>query len=78
MNSDTDWETYEQSGYPLLLIIILEKHILSHTEDIYTFASVYEKEQTLHTFHQKKLTNDQWYDKFNTKSGTYNSIGVNI
>ena len=41
MKSDTDWEIPEQSGDPLLIIKVIEYNIISQTEDIYPFASVY-------------------------------------
>ena len=43
---------------------------------MYPFASVYEKERTLYTFQQNDLTNNQWYEKFNTRSDVTNFIGV--
>ena len=37
---------------------------------------MYEQEVTPYTFHQNYLTNDQWYEKFNTNSDVANAIGV--
>ena len=71
-----DWEISEHSGNPLLLIQVTEKRVLSQTEDIYPFASVYEQERTLYTSHHNYLTNDQWHEKFNTRSDVANSIRV--
>ena len=76
MMSDPDWETSEQSGDPPLLIIVIEKHVVSHTDNIYIFASVYKQEQILYTFHQNDITNNQWYENFDTKYDIANAIGV--
>ena len=73
MKSDPYWEILELSSD---MILIIEKHILPQTEDMYPFASVYEQERELYTFHQNDLTNDQWYEKFNTRSDVAKSIGV--
>ena len=70
------WKTSKNSGDPLLLIKVIQKHILTQNDDIYKFASLYKHEQTIHTFHQNKLTNDQWYEKFDTKYDVINAIGV--
>ena len=43
---------------------------------MYPFASVYEQERKLYTFHQNDLTNDQWYEKFITRSDVAKSIGL--
>ena len=37
---------------------------------------MYEQEQTVYTFHQNYLKNDQCYNKFNTRSYAANGIGV--
>ena len=55
---------------------VIEKHVLSQTEDIYPFALVYEQELTLYTFHHYDLTNDQWCENFNTRLDVTNAIGV--
>ena len=74
MKSDPEWEILEQSDDPLLLIQVIENYVLSHIEDMYSFASVYEQERTLYTFHQNDLTSDQCYKNFNTWSDAAISI----
>ena len=49
---------------------------LEQTEDQYPFAIVYEQEMSLYYFHQKTMTNDQWYERFNAKVDVGTSIGV--
>ena len=55
---------------------IIEKTIFAQTEDQYPFATVYEKEVEFYSFHQLNLTNDQWYERFNTKVVIVSAIGV--
>ena len=61
---------------PLQLINIIEKTVLAHTEDQYPFAIVYKQKLSLYGFHQNTVTNDQWYERFNTKVDVGTSIGV--
>ena len=37
---------------------------------------MHEQERTLYTYHQNVITNDQWYEKFNTQSTDANGIVV--
>jgi hypothetical protein len=55
---------------------LIEKTILAQTEDQYPYATVYEQECTLYSFAQNSLTNEQWYERFNTKIGVGSVIGV--
>ena len=43
---------------------------------MYPFAKVQKQERTLYTFHHNDLTNDQWYNKFNTRPDVDNDIRV--
>ena len=43
MKSYPEWEISEHSGEPLLLIKVIEKNMMSQTEDMYPFDSVYKK-----------------------------------
>ena len=40
---------------------------LAQREDQYTFATIYDQEQSLYSFRQENLTSAQWYERFNTK-----------
>ena len=44
-------------------------------EDQYHFTIVYKQDLLLYGFHQNTMTNDQWYEKFNTKVDVGTSIG---
>ena len=50
--------------------------MLARTEDQYPFAIVYAQEILLYVFHQNLLTNNQWYERFNTEVHVGTSIGV--
>jgi hypothetical protein len=60
----------------LTLLTLIEKTILAQTEDQYPYATVYEQESALYTFTQNTLTNDQWYERFNTRIDVGSAIGV--
>ena len=76
MKHDTDWTTASESYNPLTLFRLIEKTILAQTEDQYPFATVYEQESALYSFNQNILTNEQWYERFNTKIDVGTAIGV--
>ena len=78
MKQDNVWQTTPSSYDPLSLIGMIEKTVLAQTEDQYPFAIVYEQELSLYGFHKNVLTNDQWYEKFNTKVdvGDANTISM--
>ena len=76
MKQDNRWQSTSYSYDPLSLIDIIEKTVLAQTEDQYPFEIVYEQELSLYGFHKNVLTNDQWYEKFNTKFDVGDAIGV--
>jgi hypothetical protein len=76
MKHDPDWTTTSASYDPLVLFKLIEKTILAQTSDQYPFATVYEQEMSLFGFHQNVLTNDQWYERFNTKVEIGKAIGI--
>ena len=76
MNQETYWTTVLQDYEPLALIDLIEKAVLAQTEDHYLFAIVYAQEISLYGFHKNILTNDHWYDRFNTKVDVGIAIGI--
>ena len=76
MNQDTSWVMVETSYDPLALVDLIENTVLAQTEDHYPFAILYKQELFLYVFHQNTFTNDQWYEKFNTKVDGGNVIGL--
>ena len=57
---------------------LIDKTILSQTEYQYPLTTMYEQEVAFNIFHQYNLTNDQWYERFNTKVDIGSSIWVTI
>jgi hypothetical protein len=74
MKHHPDWANTQSD--PLALIRLIEKTILSQTEDQYPFATVYDHETALCNFSQNTLTNAQWYERFCTKVDIGNAIGI--
>ena len=76
MKHDIDWIPASESYDPLTLFKLIEKTILAQTEDQYPYATIYEQECTLYSFNQNNLTNEQWYERFNTRIDVGSAIGV--
>ena len=76
IKQDFIWTTVATSYNTLQLIRIIDKTVLAQTEDQYPFAIVYEQKLSLYGFHQNIMTNDQCYERFNTKVDVGTSIGV--
>jgi hypothetical protein len=76
MKHDTDWNLASVSYDPLTLFKLIEKTVLAQTEDQYPYATVYEQECTLYSFNQNTLSNEQWYERFNTRIDVGGAIGV--
>ena len=75
MKHDPDWETTTKSSDPLLLLDLIEKIVLAQGADQYPFTTIYEQQRELMAFQQNNLTNEQWYERFNTKVGVAKAIG---
>jgi hypothetical protein len=76
MKQDVDYSTVTQSYDPLTLYRLIEKTLLSQTEDQYPIATVYDQEISLYNFRQDDLNNAQYYEKYNTKIDVGEAIGV--
>jgi hypothetical protein len=76
MKHDPDWTSTSESYDPLTLFKLIENTILAQTEDQYPFATVYEQESSIYSLDQHSLTNEQWYERFNTKIDVGSAIGV--
>ena len=76
MKHDKDWDKVSQSYDPLLLLNLIERNILSQTEDQYPYATVYEQERALYSYQQNKQTNQQYYERLNTINEVGKAIGV--
>ena len=67
MKHDPDWYTTSESYNPLTLLKLIEKTILAQTEDQYCYVRVYNQVCSLYCLHQHNLTNEHYYEIFNTK-----------
>jgi hypothetical protein len=76
VKQDADWNAASESYNPLTLFKLIEKSLLTQTEDQYPYATVYNQESALYSFSQNNLTNKQWYERFNTKIDVLSAIGV--
>ena len=75
MKHDLDWYNTIESYNPITILKIIEK-ILSQTEDQYCFTTVYTQECALHCFNQQNLTNNHYYESFNTKDNFGEAIVI--
>ena len=57
-----EWESVNESADPLGLFNLIEKTVLSQTDDQYPPAIVYKQERSLFGFQQQLLTNEQYYE----------------
>ena len=76
MKQDVMYTTVVTSYNPLQLISIVQKTVLTHMGDKYPFARVYKQELFLYGFYQNNMTNEQWYERLNTKVDVETAIGV--
>ena len=75
MKYDPNWDTVSASYDPLKFMALIEKTILTQTEDQYSFATMYKQKLAFYSFCQHNLTKDQWYERFNTKVDIGSAIG---
>ena len=78
MKHDPDWLTVCKSIDPLTLYTLIEKTVLSQSDDCYKYATTYARVYDLykHTQAEGNLTNDKWYHQFNTKVDVGIAVGV--
>ena len=76
MKYDPDWEVTSASFDPLTLTRLIEKTTLAQTADQHPFATVHDQEQSLHSFRQQGLSNEQLCEKFNTRVDIGKAIGA--
>ena len=78
MKHDPDWLTACKSSDPLRLYTLIEKTVLSQSNDCYEYATTYAHVYDLykHTQAEGNLTNDKWYHWVNTKVDVGIAVGV--
>jgi hypothetical protein len=77
MKCDRDYVSCIASNDPLRLKGLIERTIISQSENKYIFATLYEQEVGLFGFQQNKLSEDQWHERFNTRVAIGDTLGVN-
>jgi hypothetical protein len=78
MKQDKSWATVSVSYKPLELYKLIKRVILKQTEDQYLVAALWEQLSNVANAKQGKLTNNEWYDWFNTKVELAESVGVSF
>ncbi|MGL5935255.1 MAG: hypothetical protein ACRCZI_06490, partial [Cetobacterium sp.] len=76
MKCDSDYTRCIASNDPLRLKSLIERTIITQSDNKYVFATLYEQEVGLFGFQQNKLTEDQWHERFNTKVSIGDTLGV--
>ena len=70
------WDKKSTSYDPLRILALIEKTVLDQTEDQYPFATVYKQECSNYSFSHNTLSNEQWYERFNTKIDVVSAINL--
>ncbi len=78
MKQDKNWVTVSVSYKPLELYTLIEQVILKQTEDQHPVAALWEQVFNVANANQGNLTNNKWYDCFNTKVEVAKSVGVSF
>ena len=78
MKQDKNWTTVSVSYKPLELYKLIERVILKQTEDQYPVAALWEQLCNVTNAKQGNMTNNEWYDRFNTKVEVAESVGVSF
>jgi hypothetical protein len=77
LKHDPDYKTVIDSGKPLQYKSLIEKTIMAQAEDQFNCASVHDQMCHLLGFSQGTLSNDQYYERFNTRVDVSKTVGVN-
>ena len=76
MKQDIEWNVVSNSYNPLTLYRLIENTVLGQMKDKYPFATVYNQELGFYAFQKETLSNQQWYEQFNTKVDVGEAIGT--
>jgi len=74
MKQDKNWTTVSVSYKLMELYKLIERVILKQTEDQYPFAVLWEQLCHVTNAKQGNMTNNEWYDQFNTKVEVAKSV----
>ena len=78
MKHDPDFYNTSELYDPLSLLTSIDRKILAETKDQYCYATVYDQECAFYGFNQQNLTNEQYYDQFNTRVDVGEDICITI
>ena len=78
MKQDKNWAAVSVSYKLLELYKLIKRVILKQTEDQYPVTALWEQLTNVVNAKQGNLTNNKWYDRFNTKVEVAKSVGVNF
>jgi Rod binding domain-containing protein len=76
LKHDADYKAVIDSGKPLQYKSLIEKTIMAQADDQYNCAAVHDQMCHLLGFSQGALSNDQYYERFNTRVDVSKSVGV--
>jgi len=78
IQQDKNWTTVSVSYKPLELYKLIKRVILKQTEDQYPVTALWEQLCHVTNAKQGNMTNNEWYDRFNTKVEVAKSVGVSF
>jgi hypothetical protein len=78
MKQDKNWATVSVSYKPLELYKLIEQVILKQTEDQYPVTALWEQLSNFANAKEGNSTNNEWYERFNTKMEVAESVGVSF
>ena len=76
LSHKTNWTDVNESGDPLEILAMIERVVLSQTEDHYPFAVVFEHQRALLQYQQNDRSLHDYYEKFATKVTVGDNIGI--
>ena len=78
MKHDSAYTSTMTGSDPLELMNLIEKIILSQSDDQYPYQTYYEQQCILLNFQQGTLSTDEYYEKFNTRCDVAAAVGVSM
>ena len=78
MKQDPGWDALLLAADPLQLLDLIEKTVRLTSTDNYVFAVAYKQHKDFYNFQQNNLSNNLYYDKFNTRVTVAKAIGIQL
>jgi hypothetical protein len=67
MKYDKEYKRVTESNDPLLLYSLIERTVMTQTEQRNPFKTAFELKRELYQYEQGTMSNTDWYERFNTK-----------